>query len=365
MSRTHNGNNERVKRRYLVHLKDARGQSEPTIDAVAKALSRFEAYIGFVDFKTYRPEKAIAFKRHLADQVGQRSGERLSKATVYSTTNALKTFFQWLALQPGFRRHLSYSDADYFRLSAKDARIATAHRESEGPTLEQIARVVESMPASSEIERRDRAIVAFTILTGARVNAVASLKLKHVDLANNAIEQDAREVRTKNSKTFTTWFFPVDDIYRTTVVEWVETLRTKLLWGLDDPLFPRTRVEPNADREFAAAGLAREHWSSTSPIRAIFAAAFERAGLPYYHPHSFRKTLVRLGESCCRTPEELKAWSQNLGHEQVLTTLFSYGAVSGRRQAEIMRDLRPQSDSEADEQLIRQMVEQMRRRLAR
>ena len=62
-------------------------------------------------------------------------------------------------------------------------------------------------------------------------------------------------------------------------------------------------------------------------------------GLPYFNPHSFRKTLARLGQQRCRTPEEMKAWSQNLGHEQVLTTLTSYGAVDRHRQAEIMRDL--------------------------
>lgn len=77
-----------------------------------------------------------------------------------------------------------------------------------------------------------------------------------------------------------------------------------------------------------------------------------------------RVRLVRLGEVCCRSPEEFKAWSQNLGHDHVLTTSTGYGAVSSRRQAETMRDLRPQSDSEADEQFIRQMVDQMRRRRA-
>ncbi len=35
----------------------------------------------------------------------------------------------------------------------------------------------------------------------------------------------------------------------------------------------------------------------------------------------------------------MKAWSQNLGHEGVLTTFTSYGAVDQQRQAEIMRDL--------------------------
>jgi hypothetical protein len=49
--------------------------------------------------------------------------------------------------------------------------------------------------------------------------------------------------------------------------------------------------------------------------------------------------LGQLGEQLCRNPEEFKSWSQNLGHEQVMTTLFSYGEVAPRRQAEIIRNL--------------------------
>jgi len=61
--------------------------------------------------------------------------------------------------------------------------------------------------------------------------------------------------------------------------------------------------------------------------------------LPYFNPHSFRKTLVLLGQRTCRTPEEFKAWSQNLGHDSVLTTFCSYGTLDAHRQAEIMRAL--------------------------
>jgi integrase/recombinase XerD len=37
------------------------------------------------------------------------------------------------------------------------------------------------------------------------------MKLKHVDMIGNSVFQDAREVNTKFSKTFTTFFFPVED----------------------------------------------------------------------------------------------------------------------------------------------------------
>lgn len=69
----------------------------------------------------------------------------------------------------------------------------------------------------------------------------------------------------------------------------------------------------------------------------IFRNAFAAAGLPYFNPHSFRKTLALLGGKLCKAPEEYKAWSQNLGHESVLTTFSSYGDVSKYRQTEIMR----------------------------
>jgi len=67
--------------------------------------------------------------------------------------------------------------------------------------------------------------------------------------------------------------------------------------------------------------------------------AFTASSLPYFNPHSFRKTLALLGGQICNSPEEYKAWSQNLGHENVLTTFSSYGDVAGHRQAEIIRAL--------------------------
>ena len=335
---THNANNERIKRKYFAYLKEAKRQSEPTVDASAKALSRFELYTKNRDFKAFHVQQAIAFKNHLAWQKGCRSGEKLSKATLYATLMQLKRFFQWLALQPGYKSRLQYSDADYFNLSDKGTRIATAQREQKAPTLEQIKHVVRTMAAGTDIERRNRALLAFTVLTGARDSAIASMKLKHLDLIENRVYQDAREVNTKFSKTFHTYFFPVDDEIRAIVVDWVGYLREKLLWGNDDPIFPATRVALGETREFEASGLKRAHWSSASPIRSIFRDAFLSAGLPYFNPHSFRATLVQLGEEVCKSPEEFKAWSQNLGHEKVLTTFTSYGTVACQRQAEIMRD---------------------------
>ncbi|HLI03796.1 MAG TPA: hypothetical protein VKU93_05950 [Terracidiphilus sp.] len=181
---------------------------------------------------------------------------------MHATLKQLRAFFFWLAGQPGYRARLQYSDADYFNLSEKDARIATARREKEVPTLEQMRRVIETMPSGSEIERRNRALVAFTLLTGARDSAIASMKLKHVDLIIGCVHQDAREVKTKFSKSFTTYFFPVGEEVRQIVADWVRFLREDKLWGNDDPLFPATHIALGPKRQFEAVGLDREHWST-------------------------------------------------------------------------------------------------------
>lgn len=361
--KTHNAENERIKRRYFAYLKEAMRQSEQTLDAIAKSLARFEDYTKYKDFKAFHYQQAVAFKGHLAEQKSEASGKKLSKATLHATLANLKRFFHWLAGQPGYKSRFQYSDADYFNLSEKDMRVATAKREQKAPTLEQVKHVIANMPVEGEIARRNRALVAFTVLTGARDSAVASMKLKHVDIVEGSIFQDAREVSTKFSKTFTTYFFPVGDEIRAILVDWVKYLRDEKLWGNDDPLFPSTLMQCGASRQFEVGGLKRECWSNASPIRKIFREAFERVGLPYFNPHSFRHLLVRHGQQVCKTPEDFKAWSQNLGHEQVLTTFLSYGGVDCRRQGEIIGGLgkvRPLENVTTDAEVIaREVVRQM------
>ena len=228
------------------------------------------------------------------------TGKPLAKATISSRLAALKAFFQWLAGQPGFRSKLTYSDAEYFNPSANDDRIAKAVREKPVASIEQIRRVLDSMPTASDVQKRDRALIAFTLLTGARDNALASMSLKHVDLARRTVFQDARDVRTKNRKTFTTWFFPVGADVEAIVADWISWLENEKQWGPDDPLFPATKVTLGLSGGFENGGLDRKHWKSAAAIRKIFKAAFERAGLPYFNPHSFRNTLAMLGEQICR-----------------------------------------------------------------
>lgn len=245
----------------------------------------------------------------------------------------------WLAGQPGYKSKIQYDDADYFNPSEHDLAIARATREKRVPTLEQAHHVLATMPGETEIQMRNRALIACALLTGARDGALASFRLRHIDLAEALVFQEGASVRTKFRKTFTTWFFPVGGDALSILTEWIERLKRQHLWGPDDALFPATKTGIGAGGGFIADGLTRDCWRSTGAIRVIFRDACDAAQLPYFNPHTLRDMLVLLGQRLCVTPEALKAWSQNLAHNDVLTTLTSYGTVPAHRQAELIRGL--------------------------
>lgn len=333
----YNPKNERLKHEYFNFLAEADGRSLATIDGIRKALSRFEQYNRLKDFSTFNREQAIGFKKNLMETKAQQSAKPLSLATVFSTLNHLKAFFKWLAQQPGYKSKIHLPDINYFSLTDKENRAAKATSLKKFPTLEQIRQVIFAMPDTDEVAKRNRALIAFTITTGIRVQAMTSLKIKHVDLERLLIIQDPREVKTKFSKQINTYFFPVGEDIEKICIDWVHYLQKEKLYGYDAPLFPRTCLTHDKNQSFQAAGLTPEHWATTSPARKIFRDAFEAVGLPYYHPHSFRHTLGHLMRSYCKNIEEIQAWSQNLGHESPVTTFTSYGQMDPYRQGEVLK----------------------------
>lgn len=337
----HHPKNERIKHDYLGWLREADGLSDASVNQAAAALAEFERSTRHKDFALFHREQAMAFKRQLQDHRNAETGKPLATATIHARLMAVKKFFKFLIGRSGYRRMIA-SDFEYFNLTAGEARIATAPRAASRPvpSLAMIRRVIEQMPEGTDIEKRDRALIAFAIVSGARDNAIASFRLKHVDAAGRTVVHEPREgVRTKFSKSYQTAFFPVGDDLFAIVAAWTAHLRERLLFSPGDPLFPATAMGLDAAGSFAPMGLERRFWSNAEPIRRVFRQAFTAAGLPYHNPHSFRSTLGALGQTLCRTPEELKAWSQNLGHEDVLTTLTSYGAVPAHRQADILKAL--------------------------
>ena len=334
-----NPKNDRVKRDYLIYLKDARQRSAATIDQARHAIDRLEVYTRFKDFGTFNKEQALGFKRALVVTKGQRSGKPISTATAYHVLQALKEFLAWLHLRPGYRRRIDPTHIAYLNLTANDERAARATSPKSYATLEQYRAALFAMPSSNEIERRDQALIALLLLTAMRDAAVVGLKLKHISIERGCVFQDPREIKTKFRKSIETTFLPVGQDIAAIVRDWVRYLMNEKLFGPNDPLFPKTAVRPDEYHSFAVHGLTREHWANAASVRQIFRTAFARVNLPYVRPHSIRDTVTQLAYKLQLNLEQMKAWSQNIGHDSMLTTLCSYGPISPERQAEIIGSL--------------------------
>lgn len=332
--------NERMKRKYVFYLEQADGLDEKTTDKVLAAILKFEQSTGFKPFKRFHIEQAANFKTYLSQAKNPR-GEPLSHSTMDATLTLVRKFFHWLAGQAGYKKVLSYVDARYFNNNRKSARIAHTANEKEAPSPEAAFHAFQAMPSATEFEKRDKAVFAFFMLTGARVGAVASLRLKHVDLFHGRVFQDPREVNTKAAKYIDTVFMPVNPAYLECFTEWMEYLRTEKLFGPSDALFPKAQMGLAETGGFQKVGFSREPFATTTPLNKIIRTAFAMVQLPQYTPHAFRTTLIKMANDCCTTVEEFKAWGLNIGHDNMAVTMGSYLPISRQLKEDLIKRMKP------------------------
>ncbi|ASP35771.1 site-specific integrase [Labrenzia sp. VG12] len=320
---------------YQTHMKEARGLDAKTISARMRHLGQFATSLGDKELTKLTRDDIINFKKRLnATDHGETNGDRtLAAPTIVQTCHDLKAFLEWLAKQSGYRS-LQRDLSDYCTPPRRLTAIAHTPKTKHVPSAADIVSTLAAMPQTTLQDRRDRAVIAFLFLTGVRDGVLVSLRLKHVDIEGRRVDQDANEVNTKFSKTARTTWFPVGEDIAAIVTEWVEERRASGAEG-DDPLFPRT---PSAVRG-PCSGRKEEFWKTAAPVREIIRKATRVAGVPYFCPHSVRSTLARQFFSKARSPEERKAVSQNLGHENETTTMEHYATLSDDYQRELMLGL--------------------------
>lgn len=331
MTKRPNEKNERIKRSYLEFRKYAKRLSDKTVDRELAALERFDIWNGRKDFSRFHIEWAMGFRTHL-ENAKTKTGNPLSKSTTRAIMATLREFTLWLSQQDGFRSKIKPADAEYFNLSRRDEAEARAAPTRPAPSMKQAKRALSLMPESTPRELRDKAIFALLCLTGIRVAALVSLRIKHIDLIEKSVTQNPREVATKFGKPIDTFFAKGFEEAEYALTKWITYLDDVAFYGPDDPIFPATALTADSIAGFKANGFDRRPWKSTEPVRKIVNQAFKAANLSAFGPHAFRHMLARHIAKTCSSVAELVATSQNLGHSDVLTTLRSYGQISRERQ---------------------------------
>lgn len=335
MTKRPNEKNERIKRAYMTYRKHSEQVSDKTLDREIAALERFDVWNGRKDFAKFHIDWAVGFRAHL-DQAKGKTGKPLAKSTTRAIMATMRAFTLWLSQQDGFRRRIKAVDANYFRLSLRDEAEARASQERAAPSVRQAKHALNAMPEETPRQIRDKAIFAILCLTGIRVAALTSLKIKHLDLIDKSVNQNPREVATKFGKQIDTFFAKDFEEAEAALANWMTYLEEVALCGPDDPLFPATALTSQSGSGFAAKGFTRAHWKTTEPVRKIVNTAFHNVGLHPFGPHAFRHMLARHAAKTCTSIAELVAVSQNLGHEDALMTVRRYGQISREDQRRLV-----------------------------
>lgn len=322
--------NEKIKRKYYDFLKESQGYSDATITAIKKSIYRYEEFTDFEDFSKFNKKKAVEFKKWLEEKLDPRSQKQISITTCYNYLKSLKDFFKWLSYQPNYKSKINFMEVEFLKLPKEKARIANAQKRERYPSLEQVKQVVSSIQVNNEIDLRDRALISFTLLSGMRDSAITSLPLGCFDENTLQVSQDPKKgVKTKFSKTINSVLFKFDDEMLKYVLDWVKYLKEERHFDDTRPIFPRNKVE-NAQgaNSFVSNFVGAEFWQSVTSMRDIFKQRSEEAGIEYFSPHCFRHSAVNTAISKCRNGHEIKAVSQNFGHEDVGTTMTTYGKLN-------------------------------------
>jgi integrase/recombinase XerD len=333
--------NELMKRRFFDYQRDSVGYAENSIDTYENALLRWQEFTGDEDFRLFNKTRAKQFKDWLASRPGV-TEETLSISYQYHTLRKLKGFFKWLAMQDVYKQSIKLIDIDFLNLGKKESRQAVQTGRRKFPTIEQVKTMIEFIEPITEVDRRDRALICFALITGARISAIVSLPVRAFDRDDCVVDQNpALGVNTKYAKRITTALFPLKyDKPREYFLEWYDYIVNEKEFGPNDPIFPATKLEQGVENisYYSSGDVSHEFWAKSGAARKIFEKRFKAAGVPYFHPHTFRHLVVRELMKIPLTEEQKKAVSQNLGHEHVSTTFgsYGYGKVKEERQIELL-----------------------------
>jgi len=333
--------NEKVKRKFLDFCRESKGFSEKTIKVKERALWKYDEFTKNQDYKKFNSETAKGFKKWLATSNKHNSNAPLDITTQFHILRNLKEFFMWLSQQSGYKSRIKIDDVSYLRLSREDTRKATTSKQPDYPSLDYVVELC-SFEVRNEIDMRDRALIAFTAISAMRDLAIVSLPMECFNPRDLLVTQDPNfGVRTKYSKLIYTTLFKFNGKLIDYVTEWYSYLKKELLFDNKNPLFPATKIELASETQhaFVSNGVSKEFWSDAGPMRKIFRTRAKQMGVKYYQPHKFRHFAIREASNRASTPEQLKAISQNVGHERLSTTFFSYGAIDTFRLAKVIADI--------------------------
>jgi len=334
--------NEKVKREF--YKRQAVKKQEKTIRQIAKAVEKYEEFIGYENFKLFNYKRAEKYVKYLREQ-------NLSLNTINSYLRHLRGFLEWLSFQTGYKSRINFSDIELLSLSNNELNSINKKIINDYPTFEQAKVIFSLINPVNEVDMRDKALFALAVLTGMRADSLMKVSIGTVNLEKMEILQK----NAKFGKDILTKIFNFDDEMQACFIEWYGYLKEIKLFGNTDPLFPKTKHKQTEENlSFVCNEIDSEYWQSYTSIHKIFKQRAINAGIPEFSPHKYRHLSVHLALQKCKDGQEIKAVSQHFGHEDVITTFQVYGNMKPYELSDILEKINNNNKTETpDDELIK------------
>lgn len=300
-----NRNNWKLKKEYLEYKENIDQLSNGSIKVEATYIQNILLWADNTPFqKIY--SKRPSFADYLQQSRLDGTKEHISLAYTKKNLAAARRFFTWLS-----ENHSEYIVIKSTWInSLKPKKVNTEPNKKDAVTIKEILQIAEAK-VENIVERRIRAAACFWFLSGIRVGAFVSLRIKSVDVDNGIIYQYPNlGVRTKNSKYGKTFFLNIPELLEV-VKAWDNEIKQILskdgFWFA--PLSPDTKeIDPFS--------------STIGEHRNIIARRnlknwLEKVGITYHSPHKFRHGHIQYGMQNAKTIADYKAISMNVMHSSM------------------------------------------------
>jgi site-specific recombinase XerD len=280
---------------FLKELRDERGYTDQTVTSREEALNLFFEWLGKqgVSLKEVTPEILAAY-------FVQNKARGWKKTTVKAYGNSLRAFFRYATRRawcaPGLAETI------------QSPRIYSNAGLPEGPSWEQVQRLIANLNTERASHIRDRAIILLVAVYGLRISEACGLTLDDVDWANEKL----RVRRLKNRRIQE---FPLTAEVGNAILKYLQNVRPR---GSSRFLFLTLRKPYRPMRGRSASSTVARYVGALGP-------------LPHYGPHSLRHACAShlLDEGV-----SIKEIGDHLGHRSPRSTQI-YAKVDREKLAQV------------------------------
>jgi site-specific recombinase XerD len=237
---------------FLKELRDERGYTDQTVTSREEALNLFFEWLGKqgVSLKEVTPEILAAY-------FVQNKARGWKKTTVKAYGNSLRAFFRYATRRGWCAQGLAET--------IQSPRIYSNVGLPEGPSWEQVQRLIANLNTERASHIRDRAIILLVAVYGLRISEACGLTLDDVDWANERL----RVRRLKNRRIQE---FPLTAEVGNAILKYLQNVRPR---GSSRFLFLTLRKPHRPMRGRTASSTVARYVGALGP-------------LPHYGPHSLR-----------------------------------------------------------------------------